>query len=124
MTVSPAGDLASIADGVGEIDGLPIIDVDRLATFSDGDQEVESELADLFLTTAHRYLQDMRTALQEERSWSASAHALKGASGNLGACRVAALAKEAESEAPSSARLQVLQLAVDDVAALFAERRG
>ena len=124
MTVSPAGDLAAIAEGVGEIDGLPIIDVDRLASFTDGDQEVESELADLFLTTAQRYLTEMRTALEEERSWSASAHALKGASGNLGARRVAVLAKEAETEAPSPAWLQVLQLAVDDVAAQFAKRTG
>ena len=124
MTVSLAGDLASIAEGVGDIDDLPIIDVDRLATFTDGNQEVESELADLFLATAQRYLADMRTALEEERSWSASAHALKGAGGNLGARRVAALAKGAEAEAPSSAWLQVLQLAVDDVAAQFAERAG
>ncbi len=121
--VAPNSDLASIADGIGDIDCLPIVDLGHLAAFTDGSEDLEAELADLYLTTARRYLRDMQAALQEDRAWSAEAHALKGASGNLGACRMAALAKEAEFEAPSSARLQLLQQAVDDVAALFAERR-
>lgn len=124
MTTSPTADLASIAQDLGDIDRLAVIDFDHLAAFTDGDEDLEAELADLYLTTARRYLKAMRSALQEERTWSAEAHALKGASGNLGACRMAALAKGAEFEAPSSARLQVLQLAVEDVAALFAKRRA
>jgi len=124
MTISPNVDLASIADQAGEIDNLPVIDAGHLAAFTDGSEDLEAELADLYLTTARRYLRDMQAALQEERGWSAEAHALKGASGNLGACRMAALAKDAEFEGPSSARLQLLQLAVDDVAAFFTKSRG
>lgn len=124
MTVSSASDLSSIAQDVGDVDRLAIVDLDHLSTFTDGDNELEAELFDLYLTTARRYLQAMRAALREERGWSAEAHALKGASGNLGACRVAALAKDAEFEAPSSARLQVLKLAVDDVETFFAGRQA
>lgn len=124
MTTSPSADLAAVADDVANIDRLAIIDADHLKSFTDGDKDLEAELADLYLTTARRYLTGMRAALEEERAWSGDAHALKGASSNLGACRVAALAKAAESEAPSSARLEVLQLAVEDVATLFSKQGG
>lgn len=124
MTPSSAADLASIARDIGDIDRLAVIDADHLATFTDGDQALEDELADLYLTTVRRYLNAMQTALDRQQAWSAEAHALKGASGNLGACRMAALAKGAEFEAPSAPRLEALRQGVEDVAALFAKRRA
>lgn len=123
MTSSSANDLASVAADVGESDDLAVIDLDHLSTFTDDDADLEAELADLFSTTARRYLTAMQTAVLEERAWSAEVHALKGASANLGARRVAALAKAAEFATPSEAWLQVLRLALEDVTAFFAERR-
>ncbi len=122
MTVAPAADFASIAQDIAETDCLAVVDFDHLSSFTEGDATLEAELADLYLTTARHYLNAMQVALQEQRAWSGEAHALKGASGNLGACRVAALAKMAEFEVPSPARLEALQLAVDDVAVSFAKR--
>jgi HPt (histidine-containing phosphotransfer) domain-containing protein len=123
LTASSAADPRAIARDVGEADRLAVVDFVHLATFTDGDSELEAELGDLYLTTAQRYLCAMQVALDHQRAWSAEAHALKGASGNLGACRTAALAGEAEFEPPSATRLQVLRLAVEDVADLFARRR-
>ena len=124
MTGSSPVDLRSIAAESGEIGRFPVIDFDHLWTFTDGDNDLEAELADLYMNTARGYVSGMRAALTDERAWSAEAHGLKGASSNLGACRVAALAKEAEFEAPSEARLEALRSAVEDVAALFNARRA
>ncbi len=122
MTNTPAADVASIAQDIAETDRLAVVDFDHLSAFTEGDESLEAELADLYLTTARHYLKSMQAALQEQRAWSAEAHSLKGASSNLGACRAAALARMAEFEAPTPARLEALQLAVDDVAASFAKR--
>lgn len=124
MTTPTASNLSAIAEDVENIDRLDVVDIDHLSTFTDGDEDLEAELSDLYQNTVSRYLKAMEAALQEQQGWSAEAHALKGASGNLGACRAAALAKEAEFEAPSAARLEALRLAVDDVAAFFAKRRA
>jgi HPt (histidine-containing phosphotransfer) domain-containing protein len=122
MTAPSPADLSAIAENLEGVDRLPIVDFDHLGAFTDGDPEMEAELADLFLTTTRRYLSAMQTALEAGQAWSAEAHALKGASGNFGACRVAALARDAEFEPPSPARLEVLRLAIADVASLFARR--
>jgi HPt (histidine-containing phosphotransfer) domain-containing protein len=124
MAKAEAADLSTIADDAKAIDRLHVVDVDHLSAFTDGDSDLEAELFDLYQNTAERYLKGMETALGQSQAWSAEAHALKGASANLGACRVAALAKAAEFEAPSPARLEVLRIAVDDVTAFFAEQRA
>ena len=91
--------------------------------FTDGDPQLEGELSALFLSTAEVYLRDMREALDEGRAWTSIAHALKGASANLGARRVAALALTAERSAPSRSQLDAIESAIDEVRAFF-ERRG
>ncbi|MGI9436321.1 MAG: Hpt domain-containing protein [Geminicoccaceae bacterium] len=122
MTSPAAEDLGAVAADVGKVDRLAVINLDHLSAFTDGSRELEAELADLFLTTANRYLGGMKTALLEERSWAADVHALKGASANLGAQRVAALAAAAECVPSSNARLETLRSAVDEVACFFADR--
>lgn len=124
MTTPRANDPASIAGADDGTDRLDIIDIEHFSTFTDGDRDLEAELFDLYRTTAARYLSAMEDALSEERTWSAEAHALKGASGNLGARRVAALAKNAEFDAPSSTQLQALRDALDEVVAFFEKRHG
>lgn len=106
-----------------DIDELRIIDDAHLAGFTDGDRTLESELGELFLSTAEGYLRRMREALEEKRSWVGEAHALKGASANLGARRVSALARQAEFQPPSKDHLETLHAAVEDVRTFFADRK-
>lgn len=100
----------------------PIIDLDHLLSFTDGDLELESELSILFLSSAEAYFDKMSRSLQSGTPWTSSAHALKGASANLGARRLATLARSAEHQAPAAADLQVIRRAIDEVSAFFGER--
>jgi HPt (histidine-containing phosphotransfer) domain-containing protein len=106
-----------------DLQALPVVDMDHLASFTDGDTDLESELADLFVSTALGYLKRMDQAIEEERSWSAEVHALKGASANLGARRLAALAKVMEFSPPSKDGLEALRSEFEDVRAFFTNRR-
>jgi CheY-like chemotaxis protein len=101
----------------------PVVDLDHLRQFTDGDLQLEGELSALFLATTEVYLKDMRAALREGRAWASTAHALKGASANLGARRIAALALVAERSEPSPGQLEAIEAAIDEVRALF-EHRG
>jgi HPt (histidine-containing phosphotransfer) domain-containing protein len=102
----------------------PIMDMDHLLSFTDGDLELESELSVLFLSSAEAYFDKMSRSLQTGTPWTASAHALKGASANLGARRLAALARSAEHQPPAAADLQDIRRAIDEVSAFFGERHG
>lgn len=96
----------------------PVIDLERLYSFTDGDAQLESELLTLYLCTADAYLARMNQALGAGEPWTATAHALKGASANLGACRVMALALAAERTAANADQLEALREAIEEVRAL------
>jgi HPt (histidine-containing phosphotransfer) domain-containing protein len=98
----------------------PVLDRDHLRGFTEGDPQLERELSALFLATAEMYLQQMQEALAGGRFWTAIAHALKGASANLGARRLAALALAAERAQPDRAQLQAIEQAVEEVRSEFA----
>jgi CheY-like chemotaxis protein/HPt (histidine-containing phosphotransfer) domain-containing protein len=100
----------------------PIVDMDHLLSFTDGDLELESELSVLFLSSAEAYFDRMSRSLQAGTPWTSSVHALKGASANLGARRLAALARSAEHQPPAAADLEVIRRAIDEVSAFFADR--
>lgn len=101
-----------------------MIDVERLHGFTGGDVELERELAALFLSTAEEYLERMARALEAGGDgWAAAAHTLKGASANLGAPRLAALAAAAEAAPPSSGVIAALRRALDDVRTFFERDR-
>jgi HPt (histidine-containing phosphotransfer) domain-containing protein len=100
----------------------PVLDLNHLRGFTDGDPQLEGELSALFLSTAARYLHGMRDALAAGRPWASIAHALKGASANLGARRLATLARLAEASAPDRAQLDAIAHALEEVRALFARR--
>ncbi|HZA67345.1 MAG TPA: response regulator [Geminicoccaceae bacterium] len=102
----------------------PAVDLNHLDSFTDGDRQLEGELSALFLSMAEMYLREMREALAAGRAWTSSAHALKGASGNLGARRLAALALDAERSEPSQARLEAIEQALSEVRAFFGSRAG
>jgi DNA-binding response OmpR family regulator len=99
--------------------GDPVLDLEHLRGFTDGDPQLEGELSTLFLSTAEMYLRGMRDALASGRPWSSIAHALKGASANLGARRLSALALAAERSQPSRSQLEAIERALDEVRAYF-----
>jgi HPt (histidine-containing phosphotransfer) domain-containing protein len=99
-------------------DSEPVIDLDQLHSFTDGDPQLESELLSLFLSTAETYLAKMSEALEAGEGWSAAAHALKGGSANLGARRVTALALAAERTPADAGQLEALRSAIEEVRAL------
>jgi HPt (histidine-containing phosphotransfer) domain-containing protein len=98
----------------------PVLDRDHLRGFTEGDPQLERELSALFLATAEMYLEQMQEAMAGGRPWTAIAHALKGASANLGARRLAALALAAERAQPDRAQLQEIERAVEEVRSEFA----
>lgn len=106
---------------VVELDG-PVVDLQHLESFTDGDPELERELTALYLTTAEGYLAELARA-DDNEMWRRSAHALKGASANLGALRVAALALGAETSAPDPDLLACLRAEVAEVRQFFQVRR-
>jgi HPt (histidine-containing phosphotransfer) domain-containing protein len=106
-----------------DADQQPVLDLDHLMTFTDGDMELENELSVLYLSSAEAYVDAMSRALGDGTSWTSSVHALKGASSNLGALRVAALARTAEHQNPDPATLEHIRRAIDEVGVLFSERQ-
>jgi HPt (histidine-containing phosphotransfer) domain-containing protein len=91
---------------------LPL-DLERLASFTGGDPQLERELISLYLATSALYLERMRAAGGGE-GWAKAAHALKGASANIGATAMARLAEAAERAAtPSPDRLEELEAVRD-----------
>ncbi len=93
----------------------PVIDLLHLSGFTDGDRQLEGELLMLFLSSADVYLVRMDEALRTGQSWTAIAHALKGASANLGARRVMEIALAAERSPPSTTQLEALRFSVEEV---------
>lgn len=100
----------------------PPVDLARLDDFTGGDDQIERELASLYLATAAQYLTAMRAALAAGGPWDRAAHSLKGASANLGAGTVAALAAEAEKAAPAPDLAARLDTALAQVRRFFDER--
>ena len=105
-------------------DDLPVVDVDHLQGFTEGDLSLERELAELYLSSAELYLQRLGRALDDPDAWRRHAHALKGASANLGAREVAALARDVEHDPPARDALEQLEAAVERVRAFFTSRDG
>jgi CheY-like chemotaxis protein len=102
----------------------PPIDLAHFESFTDGDAQLERELASIYLATAAAYLAEMREAAAAGEPWDRAAHSLKGASANIGARDVAVLAKEAEHAAAlGSDELGRIEEALDAVRGFF-EARG
>lgn len=83
-----------------------IIDDARLASFTGDDKALEAEFVELYLETAQLYVGRLRSALDDTAAWQHAAHALKGASANIGALVVAQLAAEYEQNEPSLTALR------------------
>lgn len=98
------------------------LDFDRLSSFTDGDAQLERELTSLYLSTAAIYVGQMRAAIAGGNGWSRAAHALKGASANIGATEVARIAEDAEGSPASAERLRLLEEALGEVRGLLQQR--
>jgi HPt (histidine-containing phosphotransfer) domain-containing protein len=98
------------------------IDTARFESFTAGDPELERELGALFLTTAAHLLDRLRRSLGSPGDWRDAAHALKGASSNIGAPLLAELAERAERLDGSPALLAELEAQLARVQAFFEER--
>jgi CheY-like chemotaxis protein len=96
--------------------------LNRLDEFTEGDPQLERELSQLYLETAAHYLDALRRALADADVWSRTAHALKGASANIGAGEMARLAQAAEHAPPSPDRVAQLEAALAEVRGFFRER--
>lgn len=96
--------------------------IERLTQFTDGDSQLERELSSLYLSTATLYVDELRANLADPEEWRRTAHALKGASANIGATEVARLAAEGEQGGPSPALLASLEDALEEVRVFFRER--
>ncbi|MCB2011681.1 MAG: Hpt domain-containing protein [Geminicoccaceae bacterium] len=103
---------------------IAVLDHDRFEEVSGGDRELERELAELYLKTAGKYLAEMVTILERDGDWSGPAHALKGASANLGISEMHELARKAEYSEPDTTLVSQMQTGLERVRALFAERDG
>ena len=99
-----------------------VLDLQRLESFTQGDAALEAELAALYSETAHLYLARLRRAIDDAGAWQRAAHALKGASANIGAVLVARLAAEQEQASPSIVALRALEAEVRAVREVFRER--
>lgn len=98
------------------------LDFERLSSFTDGDVQLERELTSLYLSTAAIYIGQMRSAAAGGEGWSRAAHALKGASANIGAAEVARLAADAEGAPAGAERLGRIEEALAEVREVLQER--
>ena len=75
-----------------------VIDWDRLRLFTDGDQEEEKKLIEMFVTYAKESLDVLKENCKdgEDHTWEKAAHKLKGSAANLGAQKLSECCYEAE----------------------------
>lgn len=94
-------------------ENIPVVDhkgaMDRL----DNDQELWDEIRGIWVEDAPQMLQGVRDAMASRNSDALrrAAHALKGASSNVGATRVAEAARSLEASAPAEAWEQLAEWA-------------
>lgn len=98
---------------------LPVVDKAEALSRLDGDLELWEEIREIWLSDVGSLMDSVEAALdaRSPETLRRAAHALKGASANVGATRVSATAREVEGSAPAAdwTALEVL------VAALRAE---
>lgn len=123
-TVHEPAKIPSPDDDPSAAPNEPVVDLDHLFGFTDGDLQLERELSALFLSSTQVYLERMHHALQSGEDWSKDAHALKGASANFGAKGLAGLAQAAEHSAPSETQLTSIATAMEAVKRFFEARLG
>ena len=97
---------------------LPVLDKEASLVRLDGDTELWNEIRDIWMEDIQNLIAAVRTALEAQSAdgLRRAAHAIKGASANVGAVRVAAVARDMEHAAPD-ADWDVLGTAMRDLSA-------
>ena len=93
----------------------PVVDFEHLRRYTMGDEKLEREILDLFVTHTPRTLDVMRDA-KSATEWRAAAHGIKGSARAVGAHLVADLAAEAEAAYPEAEEARLAQLSALDAA--------
>jgi len=95
---------------------IPVIDHQGAMERLDGDEELWMEIRTIWVEDVPQMLEAVRVAhgSRDAEKLRRAAHALKGASSNVGATRVAECARRIEVEAPSSDWAS-LEAAVDEL---------
>lgn len=80
----------------------PVLDREEALERLEGDVELWTEICAIWLEDSGRMLRDVQAAMESKspEALRRAAHAMKGASANVGAARVAAKANEIERSAP------------------------
>ncbi|GBD42654.1 Sensory/regulatory protein RpfC [bacterium HR40] len=97
----------------------PPVDLARLQAATGEDLQLMVEIGTLYVATARQYLERIENALASGNEVREPAHALKGASRNIGAVTAAMLAEELERKGGDAARLQALREEVERIARYF-----
>lgn len=125
LTLNPRGEPA-VARGFAEEPApapLPpdgaVLDLERLRDLTDDDMQLVLEIGTLYVGTARQYLEEIESARAAGRDASRAAHALKGASRNIGAEAVGSLAERVEKQGPDDATMRALHEALGRVADYF-----
>ncbi len=117
---APGSQPRNVSSGGLDLADYPV-DVDRLAEITDGDPQLVDEIGSLYLVTAARYLEELRGTAGSGREAREVAHALKGASRNIGAVRVAELAERVEKNGMEPETVEELHRRVEEVRSFFEE---
>ncbi len=105
-----------------------IIDLEHLELFTEGNEDEEYKLFELFIDQASITLQTLSDNLQNNEEWREAAHKLKGSALNMGAVAMASVCKEAElsyqnSENEKAELFKRIQTALQRVEHFSTERR-
>lgn len=111
---------------------MSVIDLEYLASISDNDREFEAELLGVYIEDGEQHLNlaNVAIAKQDWESLAREAHHLKGASSNVGALGLQALALDLENNAKAQnldqarAILDRMLEQYQQVKDLFQERYG
>jgi two-component system sensor histidine kinase/response regulator len=90
------------------------LDLTQLRTFTEGDSEIEKELAAAFVKQSDLNLQTLQKNAEgkNEKTWSEAAHMMKGGAGGMGAFVLQALCDEAQHFSGSDEDRQILCLKI------------
>jgi HPt (histidine-containing phosphotransfer) domain-containing protein len=86
----------------------PVLDLTNLRQLTGGDKMLEEDLFRTYIRSSVENIRSMQMALQDNNpaKWARNAHALKGASQNLGAGVLALAASDAEKGQPNDEALK------------------
>lgn len=125
LTLNPRGTPVPLARGLersGAASGLrddAPVDLERLRSVTGEDMQLVIEIGTLYVATARQYLAEIDAALTAHEDISGVAHALKGASRNIGAGAAAALAERLEKQGGDPATVRALHEEVERIARYF-----